>query len=133
MATCVEISGAKYPTEFKGQPILPMEGKSLLPAFADKPIERDALYWEHEGNAAIRVGDLKLVRKGRNGDWELYDLKVDRSELNNQASTRPEDVKRLAAKWDAWATRAHVIPYPKPKGGKKADAGKNPNKAPAAP
>lgn len=132
MATCVEISGAKYPTEFKGQPILPMEGKSLVPAFAGKAIERDALYWEHEGNAAVRVGDLKLVRKGRNGKWELYDLKVDRSELNDLASSKPEEVKRLAAKWDAWATRAHVIPYPKPKAGKKADAEKNPNKAPAA-
>lgn len=131
MATCVEISGAKYPTEFKGQPILPMEGRSLVPAFEGKPIERDALYWEHEGNAAVRVGDLKLVRKGRNGGWELYDLKTDRSELHDLASTKPEEVKRLAGKWDAWATRAHVIPYPKPKAGKKADAGTNPDKAPA--
>ncbi len=130
MATCVEISGAKYPTEFKGQPILPMEGKSLVPAFADKPIERDALYWEHEGNAAVRAGDSKLVRKGRNGDWELYDLKADRSELNNLASIKPDEVKRLASKWDAWAARAQVIPYPKPKPGKKAEAGKNPDKAP---
>jgi arylsulfatase A-like enzyme len=130
MATCVEISGAKYPSEFKGQPILPMEGKSLLPAFADKPIERDALYWEHEGNAAVRAGDSKLVRKGRNGEWELYDLKADRSELSNLASIKPDEVKRLASKWDAWAARAQVIPYPKPKPGKKAEAGKNPDKAP---
>jgi arylsulfatase len=67
MATCVDLAGAKYPTEFGGKKILPMEGKSLMPAFADKPIERDAIYWEHEGNAAIRVGDWKLVRMGRQG------------------------------------------------------------------
>ena len=64
MATCVDLAGAKYPTEFHGQAIQPMEGRSLVPAFANQPIQRDALYWEHEGNAAIRVGDWKLVRHG---------------------------------------------------------------------
>ena len=50
-----------------GKPILPMEGRSLLPALEDKPIEREALFWEHEGNAAVRDGDWKLVRSGRDG------------------------------------------------------------------
>ena len=49
------------------KPIQPMEGRSLVPAFDNQPIEREALYWEHEGNAAVRVGDWKLVRLGRNG------------------------------------------------------------------
>ena len=49
MATCVDVGGAKYPTEFNGHKILPMEGRSLAPAFENKPIQRDALYWEHEG------------------------------------------------------------------------------------
>ncbi len=124
MATCVAISGAKYPTEFKGQPITPMEGKSLLPAFANKPIDRDAIFWEHEGNAAVRSGDMKLVRKGRNGAWELYDLKTDRTELHDLANQKPEEAKQLAAKWDAWATRANVLPYPKTGAGKKT--GKTP-------
>ena len=121
MATCVDISGAKYPAEFKGQAIQPMEGTSLVPAFDNKPIERDALYWEHEGNAAIRVGDWKLVRLGRNGPWELYDLKNDRTELHDLAGTKPELAKELAAKWDAWAERTHVVPYP---GGAKGKKGK---------
>ena len=67
-----------------------MEGKSLLPALENQPIERDALYWEHEGNAAIRVGDWKLVRLGRNGPWELYNLKTDRTEQHDLASAQPE-------------------------------------------
>jgi arylsulfatase len=112
MATCVAVSGAKYPAEFNGNPILPMEGRSLLPAFANLPIERDALYWEHEGNAAVRVGDWKLVRRGQNGVWELYNLKTDRTELNDLASKNPETAKELAAKWDVWAVRANVVPYP---------------------
>lgn len=112
MATLVDVSGATYPTEFKSKPIPPMEGRSLAPAFANKPIERDALFWEHEGNAAIRVGDWKLVRKGSGGPWELYDLKADRTELHDLAATQPERARELAAKWEAWAKRAQVVPAP---------------------
>ncbi len=112
MPTCVELAGAAYPKEFKGRAILPMESRSLVPAFDNKPIQRDALFWEHEGNAAIRVGDWKLVRLGRDGPWELYDLKADRTELHDLAAAQPERAKELAAKWDAWAERAQVKPYP---------------------
>lgn len=119
MATCVEISGAKYPAQFNGKPVQPMEGRSLVPAFANKPIERDALFWEHEGNAAIRVGDDKLVRLGRNGSWELYNLKADRTEQHDLAAQNPGKVCALSGKWEAWAERAHVKPYPDEGRGKK--------------
>lgn len=112
MATCVDVAGAAYPKEFRGQAIPPMEGRSLLPAFENKPIQRDALFWEHEGNAAVRVGDWKLVRLGRDGPWELYDLKSDRTEQRNRAAAQPKRVQELAAKWEAWAERAQVKPYP---------------------
>jgi len=120
MTTCVEVGGAKYPAEFQGRPILPMEGRSLVPAFRDKPIQRDALFWEHEGNAAVRVGDWKLVRLGRTGAWELYDLKADRTELHDLAAAQPKRAEQLAAAWEAWAERTNVKPYPAPA----ADAGK---------
>ena len=119
MATVVDVSGAAYPKEFNGKAILPMEGRSLVPAFADKPIEREAIYWEHEGNAAVRQGDLKLVRLGRNGAWELYNLKTDRTELHDLAQSQPEKAKELAALWRTWAERAHVLPAPGAEGGKK--------------
>ena len=119
MATVVDVSGAAYPKEFNGKAILPMEGRSLVPAFADKPIEREAIYWEHEGNAAVRQGDLKLVRLGRNGAWELYDMKVDRTELHDLAKSQPEKAKELATLWKTWAERAHVLPAPGGEGGKK--------------
>ncbi len=114
MATCVDVSGANYPNEFHGQPIQPLEGRSLVPAFTGKPIQREALFWEHEGNAAVRVGDWKLVRLGRGGPWELYNLKSDRTEQHNLAAEYPDRAKELATQWDAWAQRARVIPYPQP-------------------
>jgi len=62
------------------------QGKSLVPAFTNRPIDRDAIFWEHEGNRAVRVGDWKLVANGPGGPWELYDLKTDRIESNNLAA-----------------------------------------------
>ena len=123
MPTCVELAGATYPQEFKGNAILPMEGKSLVGTFANQPLVRDAIYWEHIGNAAVRVGDMKLVRTGRESAWELYDLSKDRTELHDLAAAQPGTVKELAAKWEAWAVRTHVVPYPtKGKGKKMAEA-----------
>ena len=112
MPTCVELAGAKYPAEVNGHAIQPMEGRSLVPAFDDHHINRNPLYWEHEGNAAIRIGDWKLVRFGRQGAWELYNLKTDRTELHNLAATEPTRAKQLAAEWDAWTERAQVTPFP---------------------
>jgi arylsulfatase len=110
MATCVDVSGAKYPTERNDQPIKPMEGLSLVPAFAGNELDRDAIYWEHEGNRAIRQGDWKLVAKGVKGKWELYNLADDRTELDNLAEQMPERVEQLTAKWQAYAERANVLP-----------------------
>ncbi|MFO0202514.1 MAG: sulfatase-like hydrolase/transferase, partial [Alphaproteobacteria bacterium] len=119
MSTCLDVAAAKPLTELKGTALIPLEGRSLVPAFSNKPIERDALFWEHEGNAALRVGDMKLVRTGRNGAWELYDLKKDRTEQSNLAASQPDQVVDLAARWEAWALRAHVKPYPERKQGGK--------------
>ena len=112
MATCVDVSGATYPQERGGHAITPMEGRSLGGAFEGEPVEREALYWEHEGNRAVRVGRWKLVAKGRRGPWELYDLEVDRAETRDLAGEQPERVAELAARWTAWANRCRVLPWP---------------------
>ncbi|MFP6670040.1 MAG: arylsulfatase [Pirellulaceae bacterium] len=130
MATCVDVAGAKYPKQYKGQTIRPLEGRSLVPVFAGKQIEREFIFWEHEGNCAIRVGDWKLVRKGNQRtekieNWELYDLLQDRSELNNLAAKNPELVQKLAEQWEAFALHAHAKPWPV---AKKKTPPKKPNK-----
>ncbi len=124
MATAVDLGEATYPKEIGGKGIQAMEGRSLRPAFANQPIERDAIFWEHEGNAAVRSGDWKLVRKGLRGPWELYDLKADRTEMHDLAAAQPERVQQMTARWDAWATRANVLPAPGSGKGGKAKAGK---------
>jgi arylsulfatase A-like enzyme len=120
MATCVDISGATYPKTYKGKDIKPMEGISMVPMFAGKPVDREAIYWEHERNCAVRKGKWKIV--GKNvltptgvpmGKWELYDMEADRSELNNLASAHPEIVKEMHEMYNTYANRANVLPYQK--------------------
>ncbi|MEO1524437.1 MAG: arylsulfatase [Planctomycetota bacterium] len=111
MATAVDVSGAEYPkTHHGGKSIKPMEGVSLVPTFEGKSVEREAIYWEHEGNRAVRVGDYKLVAKGAKGKWELFNIANDRSEQSDLAEKEPERVKKLAAMWQAYAERANVLP-----------------------
>jgi arylsulfatase len=115
MATLADVTGATYPTSHNGSEILPMEGRSLVPAFADQPLERESLYWEHEGNAAIRRGDWKLVRLGGKGKWELYNMKTDRTEQHDLTGDRRKLAKELESQWLAWADRCNVAPNGLPK------------------
>lgn len=112
MPTCLELAGATYPQEFHSRKLTRLEGKSLVPALRGKPPGERSLAWEHEGNRAIRVADWKLVASFR-GQWELYDLKHDRTELNNVALQQPEKVKELAARWQQWADRVGVVSWEK--------------------
>jgi arylsulfatase len=110
MATCVDLSGAKYPTEFSGNKIRPMEGVSLNPVFHGKSLARkNPIFWEHESNRAVRDGRWKLVAKA-DEPWELYDMEKDRTEMHDLAATDPGTVKKMAAEWDAWAAPANVLP-----------------------
>lgn len=110
MATCVDVAAAAYPAEIDGTKITPLEGRSLVPAFTGEKVERDAIYWEHEGNRAVRQGSWKLVAKDADGAWELYDIEKDRAELHDLADQHPAKVKELATMWQTWAERANVLP-----------------------
>jgi arylsulfatase len=110
MPTIVEASGAAYPRRYRGRDILPLEGRSMLPALRGAAVPDGTLYWEHTGNAALRRGRWKLVR-AYPGRWELYDLIEDRSELHDMAPRHPELVDELAAAWQAWADRVGVLPW----------------------
>lgn len=110
MPTFVELAGAVYPAEFNGHAVLPVEGLSLTPVLAGgERSGHQTLWWEFSGNRAVRQGDWKLCWDKREKRWELYDLKADRTEMNDLAPAHPERVRALAASWQAWARRTGVI------------------------
>jgi arylsulfatase len=112
-ATLLEVAGAAYPREFQGRGVTPLEGESFAPLFAGRSWSREQpLFWEHEGNAAVRRGQWKLVRR-RPGPWELYDMRADRTELHDLAGNYPDLVKSLGQEWDEWAARCGVLPWEK--------------------
>ena len=122
MATCVDLGGAQYPAKVGETAIVPLQGTSLVPAFNGKNIGREEpIYWEHEGNRAMREGKWKLVAKGANGSWELYDIDADRTELNNLSEAEPKRLADMAERWEAWAEKALAKPWPW--GGKGRNAG----------
>ncbi|QHV94275.1 arylsulfatase [Spirosoma endbachense] len=117
MPTFLEATGAKYPTEAKGQKIHAIEGKSLLPVLTKGTRQpHEYMYWEHENHRAIRFGNWKAV--GTIGaPWELYDLETDRTEQHNRATDYPDLVKKLDRQWSTWANSHRVFP----KGSMKTD------------
>lgn len=108
MATCIDLSGAVYPADMP-----PCEGQSLVPLLegGQQPIHVDPVFWEHEGNAAVRAGNWKLVREYEQ-PWELYNLAEDRAEMHDLAAQYPDQRDRLIELWKNWAT-AHDVAFPK--------------------
>ncbi|MEA1886125.1 MAG: arylsulfatase [Bacteroidota bacterium] len=110
MATIVDVTGVEYPKLYQGNTIIPTEGISLVDVATNNSIpDRDTYYFEHEWNRYIRKGKWKLVALS-NGDWELYDMERDRTELNDLSDEYPELVEKLRDEWERWAWRTGVLP-----------------------
>ncbi len=100
--TLLELTGTTAPTRFGGESRPPLSGRSLVPALAsDVQIERDGLWWKHQGNRAFRLGDWKIVASGPDAAWELYNLATDRGESHDLAAEQPDRVRAMAALWAA--------------------------------
>lgn len=103
MPTLLELADSDNPDRFNGNELLPVEGQSLLPIFhGKKRAGHPSLSWELFGNRAIRQGDWKLVWGASEKQWELYNLKTDRSETSNLAEQFPERVTAMSRDWETW-------------------------------
>ena len=111
MPTFLEAAGVPYPSEFGGHEIQALDGESLISALAHEGWNRGApLFWEHEGNCAIRADEWKLVREyGR--DWELYEMNVDRTELHDLSHSNQPVVKELAHQFNAWTDQIGAVEW----------------------
>lgn len=124
MPTLVELAKANYPKQYRHDSITPIAGVSLVPTFSNAPLAQRAIYWEHQGNRAMRWGKWKIVSGGiMNGPygkwktytsmpWQLFDMEKDPAELKDISAQYPEQAKKMIAMWEAWAQQAHVYPMP---------------------
>ncbi len=116
--TVLELAGVERPASIQGVPVPPLPGQSWVPLITgeDRAWHR-VLWWYHEGNRAVRVGDWKLVAGHDSpkpsdpmpGSWELYDLSRDRGETRNLASEMPERARELAALWERMAEEIRAL------------------------
>jgi arylsulfatase len=114
--TILEITGISHPSTYKGQPIAPIQGKSLMPLLAGKTDAvrgpSDWLGFESIGNRAIRQGDWKLLWEWKpfgKGEWELFNVAQDPGEENDLSAQEPEKVKQLLALWDEYVKTNNII------------------------
>ena len=111
MPTCLAAAHIGYPAKFRALDITPTEGESLVPIFLGNSRQRGPIFWEHEGNRAVRDGKWKLVSR-HPGQWELYDMEADRTEMKDLAAQFPAIVKYMSELYNKWAARANVLPWP---------------------
>jgi arylsulfatase A-like enzyme len=113
MATFLEVSGTKYPKEYNGNAITPMEGQSFAAVLQGKKAgPARAIFNEHEGSKYVRYQDWKLLVAGQDRNWRLFNMAKDKSEITNVAAEHPEVVEKLTKMWDTWALKHHVLPKP---------------------
>lgn len=113
MSTCCELAGVAYPEEYHGRKILPTPGTSILPIVRGKKMPERYIYNEHEGNRMVRKGDWKLVSANSRGDeWELYNIRKDRTEQHNLIRKYPKKAAELEKAYFEWADRSDVLYFP---------------------
>ena len=114
--------------DLAGVPSDELEGESFLPILFNEQTTRcQPMFWEHQGNRAVRDGKWKLVhrRSDDNGEvqhthkdeentngWELYNMEDDRTELHDLAPQQQEQVRHMAEMWLEWAKRVGVKRWP---------------------
>jgi len=112
MATAIDLAGTNYPDYTNGHQLIPLEGISLRPSFTGTSLERGKpIYFEHEGNRAIRDGKWKLVSKGPTSKWELYDMEKDRTEMNDLSLKERNRATYMMYQWEQWAHERGVVPF----------------------
>ena len=109
-----------------------LEGVCLLDYLQDKKVRpHDALYWRFGAQAAIRMGDWKLLKEG-DKPWQLFNLRQDIAEATDLAARESKkvaelleayqkwDAKNIAPRWTQANRQQQAKPNAKPKPRKKA-------------
>ncbi|MGL1889930.1 MAG: arylsulfatase [Reichenbachiella sp.] len=116
MPTLLEMVGVKKPDSFKGNPILPMKGKSLTGVLSG---ESEVTYSDSEYIGG-EMGNGKWMRKGNykaqmvptpygSNEWKLFDLSNDPGETTDISNEKPELLEELKMAWAEYSKEVGVI------------------------
>jgi arylsulfatase len=115
--TILDLVGVERPSAKSGSKLAPLQGISMRPLLEGHATairtDKDWIGWELFGNRAIRQGDWKLVylmkKAGGTGDWQLYNLRDDPTELRDVSKNNPQKRKELLKLWDQYVKQNGVI------------------------
>ncbi|AUG80568.1 arylsulfatase [Kitasatospora sp. MMS16-BH015] len=118
LPTLLELAGLPRPSERAGRPVQELDGIAFTEVLRDPAAESThrEQYCEMTGNRSYYREGWKLVTLHRpgtpyeDGEWALYDLRTDPTEIDDLSAQHPEIVKELAEAWEAAAWRNGVFP-----------------------
>lgn len=115
LPTILELTGIDYPETYQGNSLTPVQGESFAKVLRNGILDESRfIFWEHQGNCGVREGNWKAVRLHEQ-PWELYDLSLDPTELDNLAQSRPEILRHLQNTYRHWSMENGVLDWPLPK------------------
>lgn len=117
MPTILEVSGASYPEEYKGNKIHPLIGKSMLPTLKETTLEihkDDGMGYELFEMKAYIKGNWKILRLPvpmGTGEWQLYDIVKDPGETTDLSDKYPDVKEQLIQAWKEYAIQNDVYDH----------------------
>lgn len=116
LPTFLDVAGAELPdSEYKGQKVLPIVGKSILPYLYGEQdfVHKDEVYgFSVHGRQGLQYNQWKLVRLPapyEHGKWQLFNLDEDLGETHDLAGDNPKKLQEMIARWDTFAANTGVI------------------------
>lgn len=104
--TFYQAASVEYPSEYKGQNLYPLEGKSMLAILREDIDEihsqEDTWIVEHHRHVLVRNGDWKLINTGQPLDeaqFQLYNIVNDPTESIDLKTVNPIKYNELLIHW----------------------------------
>lgn len=82
LPTCIELAGADYPVTYRKRDTETLEGLSLTSTFRDQALEREMLFFEMNGNRAVRTEKWKAVSRQGLSKEQRYQVKIPLEQLS---------------------------------------------------
>jgi arylsulfatase len=116
MPTVLDVAKIRHQEQFDDRKVIPMQGKSVLEMFNNSTASAyagaDQVGYELSGKRAFFDGDWKVLWMPKpfgKGEWELFNIKDDPSELKDLSTENPQKLKELVGQWERYKEENGVL------------------------